>query len=240
MRGVGKCKKFSQEIIELYFKPLYRYSPMGGFVFWDCWIIEFDVKSLAYNLEVTNCDLKIDIFMEGMEMQVDLIRVERSIRLIRGDKVILDEDLAELYGVETKKLVQAVKRNSERFPADFMFQLTNQEFKDLKSQSAITSQWGGRRTPPYAFSEQGVAMLSSVLHSPRAVQVNIEIMRTFVRLRQMLASHADLAERLESLEQKYDEQFRSVFDAFRQLMSPDAVDKESIGFKVKEEAGAYQ
>ena len=133
-------------------------------------------------------------------MQVDMIRVERSIRFVRGDKVILDEDLALLYGIETKKLVQAVKRNMDRFPADFMFQLTNQEFVDLRSQIVTSSQWGGRRTPPYAFSEQGVAMLSSVLHSPRAVQVNIEIMRTFVRLRRILASHADLAERLEQLE----------------------------------------
>jgi len=171
--------------------------------------------------------------------QIDLIRVERSIRIIRGDKVIIDDDLAELYGVETKKLVQAVKRNIDRFPADFMFQLTNQEFKDLKSQFATSNQWGGRRTPPYAFSEQGVAMLSSVLHSPRAVLVNIEIMRTFVRLRKILASHTDLAEKLESLEEKYDEQFRVVFDAIRQLMSSDEVEKESIGFKVKEDVGVY-
>lgn len=128
--------------------------------------------------------------------QIDLIRVERSIRIIRGDKVILDQDLAELYGVENKQLIRSVKRNLDRFPADFMFQLTNQEFKDLKSQFATSSQWGGRRTSPYAFSEHGVAMLSSVLHSPRAVKVNIEIMRTFVRLRRILASHADLAERL--------------------------------------------
>ena len=153
--------------------------------------------------------------------QIDLIRVERSIRIIRGDKVIIDDDLAELYGVETKKLVQAVKRNIDRFPADFMFQLTNQEFKDLKSQFATSNQWGGRRTPPYAFSEHGVAIISSVLHNPRAVKVNIEIMRTFVRLRRILASHADLAERIESLEEKYDEQFRVVFDAIRQLMSSD-------------------
>lgn len=121
--------------------------------------------------------------------------------MIRGDKVILDEDLATLYGIETKNLVKADKRNLDRFPADFMFQLTNQEFTDLKFQIGTSSQWGGRRTPPYAFSEQGVAMLSSVLHSPRAVQVNIEIMRTFVRLRRMLASHAELAERLEQQEQ---------------------------------------
>lgn len=172
-------------------------------------------------------------------MQIDLIRVERSIRFIRGDKVILDIDLAELYGLETKKLIQAVKRNTERFPADFMFQLTNQEFKDLKSQSATSGQWGGRRTPPYAFSEQGVAMLSSVLHSPRAVQVNIEIMRTFVRLRRILESHAELAERLEQLERKYDDQFRVVFDAIRQMMKTDVPKKERIGFKVEEEVGTY-
>ncbi|PLX98039.1 MAG: DNA-binding protein [Desulfuromonas sp.] len=172
-------------------------------------------------------------------MSIDLIRIERSIRLIRGDKVLLDEDLAELYGVSVKRLNEQVKRNLDRFPADFMFQLTNQEFKDLKSQFATSNQWGGRRTPPYAFSEQGVAMLSSVLNSPRAVQVNIEIMRTFVRLRKILASHADLAEKLEGLEQKYDEQFRVVFEAIRQLMSPDVAEKESIGFKVKEGEAAY-
>jgi hypothetical protein len=170
--------------------------------------------------------------------QVDLQRVERSIRLIRGDKVILDEDLAELYGVEVKRLNEQVKRNLDRFPADFMFQLTNQEFRDLKSQF-VTSSWGGRRTPPYAFSEQGVAMLSSVLHSPRAVQVNIEIMRTFVRLRRMLASHADLADRLEQLEQKYDAQFRVVFDAIRQMMKESPAGDKQIGFRVEESAEIY-
>jgi hypothetical protein len=174
------------------------------------------------------------------KMQVDLLRVERSIRMIRGDKVILDEDLAELYGVETKNLIKAVKRNLDRFPADFMFHLTNQEFANLRFQSGTSSQWGGRRTAPYAFSEQGVAMLSSVLNSPRAVQVNIEIMRTFVRLRQMLASHAELAESLEALEQKYDAQFRIVFDAIRQLMQPQVKERKEIGFMVKEGALAYQ
>jgi hypothetical protein len=169
--------------------------------------------------------------MEGKLM--DLIRIERSIRIIRGDKVLLDEDLAELYGVEVKRLNEQVRRNLNRFPADFMFQLTKQEFKDLKSQFATSNQWGGRRTPPYAFSEQGVAMLSSVLHSTQAVQVNIEIMRTFVRLRKILASHADLAERLELLEERYDSQFRAVFDAIRQLMQPEVVEKDSIGYKVK-------
>jgi phage regulator Rha-like protein len=174
------------------------------------------------------------------DYQVDLLRVERSIRIIRHDKVILDEDLAELYGVETKNLVKAVKRNLDRFPVDFMFQLTNQEFKDLKFQSGTSSSWGGRRVPPYAFSEQGVAMLSSVLHSLRAVQVNIEIMRTFVRLRRMLASHAELADKLTQMEQKYDAQFRAVFGAIRQLMQPETPEREGIGFKVEEGQEAYR
>lgn len=174
------------------------------------------------------------------KIQVDLLQIERSIRLIRCDKVILDEDLAEIYGVETKKLVQAVKRNLDRFPADFMFQLTNQEFSDLRFQTGTSSQWGGRRTPPYAFSEQGIAMLSSVLNSPRAVRANIEIMRTFVRLRRFLASHAELTERLEILEQKYDARFRVVFDAIRQLMGPEEKGrKSSIGFKIEEDGAAY-
>ncbi len=157
-------------------------------------------------------------------------RIERAILLIRGQKVLLDSDLAELYGVETKVLNQAVKRNLARFPADFMFQLPKGEFDNLKSQS-VTSSWGGRRTPPYAFTEQGVAMLSSVLHSDRAVAVNIEIMRAFVRLREMLSSHTDLARRLDELEKKYDAQFRAVFDAIRQLMIPPETPKKGrIGF----------
>ena len=147
-------------------------------------------------------------------------RIERSILLIRGHKVFLDQDLAALYGVETKSLTRAVKRNIDRFPDDFMFQLTTDEFADLRRQSGTSSSWGGRRYPPYAFTEQGVAMLSSVLRSPRAVAVNVEIMRTFVRLRRMLASHADLARKLDALEKKYDAQFRQVFDAIRQLMQP--------------------
>ncbi|MFH1720919.1 MAG: ORF6N domain-containing protein [Patescibacteria group bacterium] len=143
--------------------------------------------------------------------------MERAIFVIRDQKVMLSTELAELYGVEPKVLVQAVKRNIERFPEDFMFQLTNQEFANLKSQ-IVTSSWGGlRRAAPYAFTEQGVAMFSSVLRSKRAVQVNVEIMRAFVRLRKILASHADLARKLEALEKKYDSQFKVVFDAIRQL-----------------------
>jgi hypothetical protein len=134
-----------------------------------------------------------------MNVSVPMEVIEEKIFLIRSDKVMLDADLAKLYGVETKVLLQAVKRNIDRFPPDFMFQLTNQELAILRSQFVTSSQWGGRRYPPYAFSEQGVAMLSSVLRSSQAVQVNIEIMRTFVRLRRILASHADLAHKLEAL-----------------------------------------
>ena len=158
-------------------------------------------------------------------------RIERTILLLRGHRVMLDADLANLYGVETGALTRAVRRNANRFPADFMFQLTKQEFEDLRRQSGISSVWGGRRYAPYAFTEQGVAMLSSVLRSERAVLVNIEIMRAFVQLRQMLSSHADLARKLAGLERKYDAQFKVVFDAIRQLMNPpDSGSKNPIGF----------
>jgi hypothetical protein len=137
---------------------------------------------------------------------------------------MLDTDLAELYGVESRALVQAVRRNQRRFPPDFMFQLTRNEYQvRLKSQFVISKGRGGRRTPSYAFTEQGVAMLSSVLTSARAVPVNVEIMRALVRLRQVLATNADLARKLDALEQKYDGQFRIVFDAIRQLMEPPPV-----------------
>src|SRR5262245_41173562 len=144
---------------------------------------------------------------------------------------MLSTDLAELYDVESRALVQAVKRNAERFPADFMFQLTDAEFRDLKSQIVISS-WGGlRRATPYAFTEQGVAMLSSVLRSSRAIQVNIEIVRAFVRLRQLLQTNADLAKKLDALEKRYDAQFRVVFDAIRELMAPRVKPKHPIGFR---------
>ena len=166
-------------------------------------------------------------------------RIERSILLIRGHKVILDADLAALYGVETKQLIRAVKRNLPRFPDDFMFQLNGEEFENLRFHFGTSSQWGGRRYAPYAFTEQGVAMLSSVLHSRRAIQVNIEIMRAFVRLRRILASHADLARQLDSLEKKYDTQFRVVFDAIRELMKPPEKKKRPIGFLVEEAKVPY-
>jgi hypothetical protein len=155
--------------------------------------------------------------------------------MIRGEKVLLDSDLAALYGVETKALTRAVRRNRHRFPADFMFQLSKDEFADLKRHFGTSSQWGGRRYAPYAFTEHGVAMLSSVLNSQRAVQVNIQIVRTFVRLRQMLASHEDLARKLAELEQRYDRQFKVVFDAIRQLMAPPVeAQRRRIGFHAHE------
>jgi hypothetical protein len=159
-------------------------------------------------------------------------RIDRVIRLIRDQRVMLSPDLAALYGVEPRSLVQAVKRNLSRFPDDFMFQLTKDEFDNLKSQIVISSWGGARRATPYAFAEQGVAMLSSVLKSERAVKVNVEIMRAFVRMRQLLATHADLARKLDALEKKYDAQFRVVFDAIRQLMAPppDPRSGRRIGF----------
>jgi hypothetical protein len=165
----------------------------------------------------------------AVEVSIPTERIEQSILLIRGHKVTLDKDLAELYGVETFNLNKAVKRNLDRFPPHFMFQLTFQEFTHLRFQFGISS-WGGRRIPPYAFTEQGVAMLSSVLHSKRAIQVNITIMDTFVRPRQMLSSHEALARKLATLEKKYDAQFKVVFDAIRELMKPAEPKHQRIGF----------
>lgn len=158
-------------------------------------------------------------------------RIDSRIFLIRGYRVMLSPHLAELYQVEPRALVQAVKRNINRFPIDFMFQLSATEFADLKSHIVISS-WGGlRRAAPYAFTEQGVAMLSTALRSARAVQVNIEIMRAFVRLRQMLASNSELARKLATLEKRYDAQFKVVFDAIRELTAPPASgNKRPIGF----------
>jgi len=169
--------------------------------------------------------------MVNEESLVPVERIEKAILLIRGQKVMLDGDLAALYGVETKMLVRAVKRNTNRFPTDFMFQLSKEEFDNLRFHFGTSSDWGGRRYRPYAFTEQGVAMLSSVLHSPRAIQVNIEIMRAFIRLRQMLASHAELARKLDALEKKYDAQFKQVFEAIRQLMIPPEPKRRPIGFR---------
>jgi len=143
---------------------------------------------------------------------------------------MLDADLAALYGVTTKALVQAVKRNRNRFPPDFMFQLDKAEVVILRSQTVTSRSWGGRRTRPYAFTEQGVATLSSVLHAVRAIRVNIEIMRAFVRLRQMVQEHAQLAAKIDALERKTDVQFDVVFEAIRELERPRARPKRRIGF----------
>ncbi len=156
--------------------------------------------------------------------------VEARIYSLRGMRVMLSHDLAELYGVEVKVLLQSMRRNLDRFPDDFAFRLTNQEFAILRSQ-IVTSSWGGSRYLPYAFTEQGVAMLSSVLRSDRAIAVNIEIMRTFVKLRSMLESNKELAKKLATLEAKYDSQFAIVFEAIRELMTPPvAPRKKPIGF----------
>ena len=166
--------------------------------------------------------------------------IEKSILLIRGHKVLLDVHLAALYGVTTKRLNEQVRRNRARFPEDFMFQLTAEEIASLRSQIATSNKGrGGRRYAPYAFTEQGVAMLSTVLNSERAIQVNIEIMRAFVRLRQLLASNTELARKMDALEKKYDAQFKVVFDAIRQLMTPPEPNKRKIGFLVKERAPRY-
>lgn len=161
---------------------------------------------------------------------VPIERIERKILLMREQKVMLDRDLAGLYEVETKVLVQAVKRNIERFPRDFMFQLTKKEFDNLRSQN-VTSKWGGRRYLPYAFTEQGVAMLSSVLNSKRAIMVNIQIMRAFTKLREMAIGYAKLRRKIEAMERKYDKQFRIVFDAIRRLLEPPPKPKRLIGFR---------
>lgn len=208
------------------------------------------------------------------ERLVPVAQIDLAIRILRGQKVLLDEDLAVLYGVETRSLIQAVKRNNSRFPKDFMFRLTEEEVAFIRSQSAtldsslvqstersflrsqiVILETDSRSTEPdvhrdarvatrgsdgrgrhrkylpYAFTEQGVAMLSSVLRSPRAVQVNIEIMRAFVRLRRLLETNAELARQLAALEKKYDSQFRVVFDAIRQLMAPPGNRKPQIGFR---------
>jgi hypothetical protein len=188
--------------------------------------------------ELNVSDLRSQIVTSSSGVPAE--RIERHILLIRGQKVMLDSDLAELYMVETKGLNQAVRRNIERFPEDFMFQVTQEEWEHLRehhdafalrSQSVTSKQGrGGRTYLPYAFTEQGVAMLSSVLRSPRAVQVNIAIVRAFVKLREILASHSELARRLDEMESRYDEQFRVVFDAIRDLMTPPDTPRRQIGF----------
>ena len=164
---------------------------------------------------------------------VSIEKIENAIYVIRGERVMLDRDLADLYGVSTAALNQAVRRNSERFPEDFMLHLTSDEVADLnRSQIVIGSQkHRDPRSRPYAFTELGVAMLSSILRSKQAISVNIEIMRAFVKLRQLLASNTELARRLDELESKYDKRFKIVFDAIRELMAKPVRDRKEIGFR---------
>ncbi len=166
---------------------------------------------------------------------ISMEKVERKVYLIRGKKVILDKDLAELYKVKPIALRQQVKRNKERFPDDFMFQLTDEEVESMVSQNVIPSKQNLGGHSPYAFTEQGVAMLSSVLNSKRAVMVNIQIMRTFTKLREMIESNKDLKRKIEDMEKKYDKQFQVVFEAIKHLIESDVKPKRKIGFYVADE-----
>jgi hypothetical protein len=171
--------------------------------------------------------------MDGQISLVPMERIERAILLIRGEKVMLDIDLAAIYGVTTKALNQSVKRNASRFPTDFMFQLTEIEKSEVVTNCDHLARLKFSPYLPYAFTEHGALMLANVLNSQRAAQTSVQVVRVFVRLRQMLSSNAELARKLESLEKKYDAQFKVVFDAIRQLMSPSAKPKREIGFHVK-------
>jgi hypothetical protein len=179
--------------------------------------------------------------MTSKKLPIPVERIEKAILLLRRQKVMLDRDLAVLYGVETRALNQAVKRNRDRFPDDFMFELTRDEIRNI-SQSVICSSTMKHAKNAYAFTEQGVAMLSSVLHSKRAVQVNIEIMRVFVRLREMMAAHKELSLKLVELEERlegHDEQIQNIFEAIRQLMTTPEPPRKKIGFEAKEAAAPY-
>jgi hypothetical protein len=162
---------------------------------------------------------------------IPLARVTEVILIVRDERVILDNDLALLYGVETRTLIQAVKRNIKRFPLDFMFQLTRNEFDALRSQIVISKGRGGRRHLPYAFTEHGAIMAANVLNSGRAAETSVQVVRAFIKLRQLLASNADLAKKLAQLERKYDHQFKIVFDAIRELMTPASPKAKPIGFR---------
>ena len=177
--------------------------------------------------------------MTAEKSVIPVERIENSILLIRREKVMLDADLAELYGVPTKALNQAVKRNIDRFPEDFMFQLTNQEKEEVVTNCDHLKRLKFSPNLPYAFTEHGAIMLATVLNSPIAVQASIQVVRAFVKLRRLLASNAELARKLATIEKKYDAQFRVVFDAIRQLMTPPEPKKRKIGFEVRESRARY-
>jgi flagellar capping protein FliD len=175
-----------------------------------------------------------------MTTTVPIERISSKIYLIRGQKVMLDRDLATLYEVETAQLKRAVRRNIDRFPEDFMFELTKKELEHWRCQFGTSnSEKMGLRYKPMAFTEQGVAMLSSVLSSKRAIKVNIQIMRAFTQLRQMLSTHKDLKKKIETMEKKYDQQFQVVFEAIKQLLETDAKPRKKIGFTAKEKRSKY-
>ena len=173
-----------------------------------------------------------------MKEIVSIEQISGRIYFIRGQRVMLDRDLANLYGVETKRLKEQVRRNIERFPDDFMFELTKNEFEILRSQFA-TSSWGGLRYAPMAFTEHGVLMISSVLKNDKAVQVNIQIMRAFIKFRAMLSAHKDLDRKIEEMERKYNNRFQIVFETLDQLINVKDKTKKKIGFTVKEKQGEY-
>ena len=177
--------------------------------------------------------------MKTSESIVPIDSIVTKIVILRGEKVLMDRDLAELYGVPTKVLNQAVKRNARRFPSDFMFRLTKEERDELVTNCDRFQPLKHSSATPCAFTEQGVAMLSSVLNSDRAIEVNILIVRAFVRLRRMISSHKDLLNKLDEMERKYDEQFRIVFEAIGQLMTPLDKPNKRIGFEVKERKALY-
>jgi hypothetical protein len=201
-------------------------------------------KFIERKLEVTIRDLKFLPYISAQilsrmakEVSIPDEAIISKIYLVRGQKVMLDEDLAQLYGVETRRLNEQVKRNIERFPKDFMFQLTTKEFENLKSQNA-TSSWGGRRKLPTAFTEYGVSMLSGVLNSPIAIQVNIRIIRVYTKLREMLLTNKDILLKLEQLEQKvasHDDNIQLIFSALKQLIQEPYPPRKRIGFKVNNE-----
>jgi hypothetical protein len=194
-------------------------------------------KDKFYTTTISQKIIKSKSAEQSLRALIPVERIASRIFLIRGVKVMIDRDLAELYGVLTKVFNQAVRRNIDRFPDDFMFQLSKKEFNVLRSQF-VTLKGRGKHPKylPLAFTEQGVAMLSSVLNSKRAVQVNIQIMRTFTRLREMLITHKDLQEKIEKMEAKYDKQFKVVFDAIKQLIMQGNKPKAEIGFKVKDKS----
>ena len=172
---------------------------------------------------------------------VPIERIEWSILVIRGQKVLMDTELARLYGTTTKRLNEQVRRNIERFPEDFMFQMTDDEFLELKEQAAAANGqegWGGRRYPPYVFTEHGAIMAAGLINTPIAIEVSIFVVRAFIRLRKIYEKHEDLARKLDALEKKYDAQFSAVFDAIRQLMAPPKPRKNQIGFQWKEKPAA--